>query len=150
MKQNLWFHKYALKFLQTSSAMAILFTSAIALASPPGDGWQLKFNDDFNSDSLDSSKWSPCYWWADSKGCTNGSAGDLQWFQSDQVLVQNGTLRIRAEKRQSNGKEYTSGMISSHDKFSFKYGYVEMRAKIPGDVVEMLTQFKLISQTRIG
>lgn len=131
MKQSRCFRKYALKFFQTFSAIAVLFAPMSALAEPPGDGWQLKFNDDFNGDSLDSSKWSPCYWWADSKGCTNGSAGDLQWFAPDEVLVEDGILRLRAQKRQSNGKQYTSGMIASHDKFSFQYGYVEMRAKVP-------------------
>ena len=131
MKQNLWFRKGAEKVLQTLSAMAILFSPVAALAAPPGDGWNLKFGDDFNGSSLDDSKWSPCFFWGTSEGCTNGGAGDLQWFQSDEVSVQDGILRLSAHKRQSNGKQYTSGMVASHDKFSFQYGYVEFRAKVP-------------------
>jgi beta-glucanase (GH16 family) len=30
-----------------------------------------------------------------------------------------------------NGFEYVSGMISSHQKIAFQYGYAEMRARIP-------------------
>ena len=125
------FRKYTFKFLLSFSATAVLFTNAIALGAPPGSGWQLKFSDEFDGSKLDNSKWSPCYYWGTASGCTNGGAGDLQWFQSDEVLVRDGILRLRAQKRQSNGKEYTSGLISSHDKFSFKYGYAEMRAKVP-------------------
>lgn len=115
----------------TSLSNAYALAPTAAIADPSGDGWQLKFSDDFSADKLDRSKWSPCFFWGISKGCTNGGAGDLQWFQSDEVSIQNGVLRLRAQKRQSNGKEYTSGMIASHDKFSFQYGYAEFRAKVP-------------------
>ena len=30
-----------------------------------------------------------------------------------------------------HGFDYTSGMVSSHNKFSFRYGYAEMRARVP-------------------
>lgn len=131
MRQSQAFRKLVEKVFPGFSCIFLLLNPTLILAQPSGDGWQLKFADDFNNSNLDTSKWTPCYWWGDSDGCTNGSAGDLQWFQSDEVSVQNGILRLRAQKRQSNGKEYTSGMVSSHDKFSFKYGYVEMRAKVP-------------------
>lgn len=131
MNQNPWFHRGAKKVLQTFSIMAMLLMPTAALADPPGDGWQMKFSDDFNGSDLDTSKWSPCFFWGSPSGCTNGGAGDLQWFQSDEVSVSDGTLRLRAQKRQSNGKEYTSGMIASHDKFAFQYGYAEFRAKVP-------------------
>lgn len=136
MKQNSWFRKCAQKFVQSFSAMTILLMPTAALADPPGDGWQLKFSDDFNGSSLDNSKWSPCFYWGSSNGCTNGGAGDLQWFQPDEVSVQDGILRIRAQKRSVVGEnnkvfQYTSGMIASHDKFAFQYGYAEFRAKVP-------------------
>lgn len=131
MKQNPWFRKCAKKVLQTVGVMAVLFSPTAVLADPAGSGWQLKFSDDFNGTSLNTKQWSPCFFWGNSEGCTNGSAGDLQWFDPDEVLVQNGIVSLHAQRRRSNGKEYTSGMISSHDKFSFSYGYVEMRAKVP-------------------
>jgi beta-glucanase (GH16 family) len=124
--------KYTKKLLQSLSLMAVLCSPTAALADPPGDDWTLVFSDDFNGTTLNKNKWSTCYWWADEKkGCTNGGSGDLHWYQPDDVFVNNGILRLRAQKRQMNGYEYTSGMISSHDKFAFQYGYAEMRAKMP-------------------
>jgi beta-glucanase (GH16 family) len=132
MNQNLLgFRRCTKKVLQSFAAMTILFSPTAALADPPGSGWKQVFSDDFNGSSLDTSKWSPCFYWADSSGCTNGGAGDLQWFSPDDVLVGNGMVRLRAQKRSMNGHNYTSGMIASHDKFSFQYGYAEFRAKVP-------------------
>ena len=118
--------------------MAVLFSPAAVLAAPTGDGWVQVFSDEFNGTTLDTNKWSTCYWWKDWKlnGCTNGGAKEVQWFQPDGVIVDNGILHLRAQKRSvvgDNNKvyEYTSGMISSHDKFAFQYGYAEMRAKYP-------------------
>lgn len=133
MQRNLFLRKCTKKTLQAFSALAILLSPAAALAYPPNDGndWVMTFSDEFNGTTLDSNKWSPCYWWGTSKGCTNGGAGEVQWFLPDDVIVNNGTLRLRAQKRSSNGFEYTSGMAASHDKYAFQYGYVEMRAKFP-------------------
>ena len=131
MRQNSRLHHAAKKALSIFGAVTLVSMPMASLALPPGDGWQLKFSDDFNGTKLDNSKWSPCYFWGKPAGCTNGGADELQWFQSDEVSVSGGFLHLSAQKRQSNGKDYTSGMVSSHDKFSFKYGYAEMRGKIP-------------------
>lgn len=133
MLRNLFGRKSTKKTLQALSILAILFSPAAALANPPNDGnnWVQTFSDDFNGTTLDTKKWTPCYWWANSTGCTNGGAGEVQWFQPDDVIVDNGTLHLRAQKRSMNGFDYTSGMISSHDKYAFQYGYAEMRAKYP-------------------
>jgi len=101
-----------------------------AIAQPPEPGWELKFNDEFNGTTLNANKWNTCYWWAPT-GCTNKGNEELQWHQPDDVFVRNGKLHIRARKRSMNGYEYTSGMISSHDKYAFQYGYAEIRAKLP-------------------
>ncbi|PSB44121.1 hypothetical protein C7B80_21850 [Cyanosarcina cf. burmensis CCALA 770] len=119
------------KILSIFLSATTLFFSSTAWAFPPGDNWQIVFNDDFRNSKLDSSKWSSCFFWADKEGCTNGGAGDLQWFSPNNVSVGGGILRLRAERKPSNGLNYTSGMIASHDKFAFQYGYVEFRAKVP-------------------
>lgn len=105
--------------------------------SPTKSGWTLRFDDEFDGTVLDSRKWNTCYWWAIHGGCTNEGNKEPQWYQADDILLSgDGILRLRAQKRNvisDKGKPYgyTSGMIASHDKFAFTYGYVEIRAKVP-------------------
>ena len=51
--------------------------------------------------------------------------------RADNVVVMNGSLKITARKENYNGSSYTSARMLSKDKFSFKYGKVEIRAKLP-------------------
>lgn len=104
-------------------------------SGPPGSGWSLVFSDEFNGTSLDTSKWHTCYWWAtdwNQTGCSNEGNGELEWYQPGQVTVSNGLLNLKAEKRSVKaGFPYISGMVSSHDKFDYTYGYAEARVKVP-------------------
>ena len=107
-------------------------------------GATLLFDEEFDGTSLNTSKWTDGYWW-DNNGCTIGSNNELEWYQPDDIIVSGGTLKLKAEKRTivaSDGKtyNYTSGVVTtgrdlwqdpSPDKFALKYGYVEMRAKLP-------------------
>jgi len=95
--------------------------------APPKPGWKLIFDDELNAPKLDTSKWNTRYWF----GRTIASNQEAEYYVDDAFEFQDGHLRIRAEKRSSNGFAYTSGVISSHDKFIFTYGYFEARAKIP-------------------
>lgn len=54
--------------------------------------------------------------------------------RADNAVVSNGTLRITAKAETYNGSTYTSARLLSKDKFSFKYGKVEVRAKLPTGV----------------
>jgi beta-glucanase (GH16 family) len=118
--------------------------ATLLMPSGQSDTWNLIFNEEFDGTSINTSKWTTCYWW-DDYGCTNVGNNELQWYLSDDVLVNNGTLMLRAQERTvtaKNGKTYgyTSGMIttgrhnwqqSSPTRFVFQYGYAEIRAKVP-------------------
>jgi beta-glucanase (GH16 family) len=111
-----------------------------ALAAEPA----LLFDDEFDGPALDTHKWVPTYWWG-SNGCTIATNGELEWYLPDEVSVSNGTLKLQASKRTVTGGDgktynYTSGVVTTGkacwqdaapDKFTFQYGYVEMRAKAP-------------------
>ena len=49
----------------------------------------------------------------------------------ENVIVENGILKITAIAESYNGSEYTSARLLSKDKFDFQYGRVEVRAKLP-------------------
>ena len=112
-------------------ALAVfLFASVgpvMAVPPSPGSGWQLVFSDEFNGTALDLTRWNKHYWW----GRTNSDNSELEYYADDAFNFQNGYLRLSADRRSMGGFQYTSGMIASHDKFSFQYGYVEIRARVP-------------------
>jgi beta-glucanase (GH16 family) len=112
---------------------------------PVGQGgrWALLFSDDFNGTALDRQKWVTCYWW-DRGGCTNLGNKELQWYQAANVVVADGQLHLTAKREVAEGQgasyEYTSGLVSTGrgvaatsgaTKFDLRYGYVEMRARLP-------------------
>ncbi|WP_224485130.1 glycoside hydrolase family 16 protein [Robertkochia aurantiaca] len=49
----------------------------------------------------------------------------------DNIRIEDGYLKITAIKEAVGGKEYTSARITTKDNFSFTYGRVEVRAKMP-------------------
>ncbi len=50
------------------------------------------------------------------------------------IAVANGVLKITALKETLNGYNYTSARIQSKNKYSFKYGRIDFRAKLPTGV----------------
>ena len=82
----------------------------------------------------------PAKWGYDiGDGCP-GNCGwgnnELEYYTNrpDNVIVSGGTLKIIAKAENYSGKAYTSARILTKDKFSFKYGKVEVRAKLPSGV----------------
>lgn len=105
--------------------------------------WTLIFHDEFDGTALDTTKWNTCYFnFTVGNGCDHDQ-GELELYQPGEISLSNGILNLRADKQTvtaANGKtyHYTSGMISSGPssqgsaaKFTFTYGYMEMRARIP-------------------
>ncbi|MEJ8818371.1 family 16 glycosylhydrolase [Lacibacter sp. H407] len=88
----------------------------------------LVWSDEFNTNGApDPAKW----------GYDLGAGGwgnnELQYYTSrpENVIVQNGVLKINLIKENFSGSPYTSTRMLSRGKFSFKYGTVEVRAKLP-------------------
>lgn len=59
---------------------------------------------------------------------------ELEYYtrEPENVRVENGSLIIEAHQGEKGGKAYTSARIVSRGKAAWKYGRVEVRAKIPG------------------
>lgn len=88
----------------------------------------LIWSDEFNTDGApDPAKW----------GYDLGAGGwgnaELEYYTSrrENSNVEAGVLKIKAIKENYSSSNYTSARLLSKDKFAFKYGKVEARAKLP-------------------
>ena len=71
---------------------------------------------------------------SDEVGNNNGwGNGESQYYTSrlDNLIVESGALKITAIKEEFNGYSYTSTRITTQTKFNFKYGKIDVRAKLP-------------------
>lgn len=98
---------------------------------PPVPGeWVKTFEDNFDGSTLDLSKWSP--------------HGSNFWdkrvhFTRDNVLLGEGVARLRLEKKAGRHNdspdgaltEYATGWLESYGRWSQRYGYFEVRVKLP-------------------
>lgn len=74
------------------------------------------------------------YWSYDLGTGDNGwGNSESQYYtnRSENVIVEDGHLKIKLIKENYNGSQYTSARIKTQHKFSFQYGKVEIRAKLP-------------------
>lgn len=104
------------KFISQEISFTIFVSSALIFA------------DEFNSSGApNSSKW----------GYDLGAGGwgnnEAQYYtrRPENVIVENGVLKITARKENYEGADYTSARLLTQGKFSFTYGKVEVRAKLP-------------------
>jgi beta-glucanase (GH16 family) len=112
--------------------------------TPSADGvetdaaWRLVWNDEFEGDTINLDNWNTYL------RDLPGAAGEryhntsyAQYIMDDDVIVENGLLRLQAQRRTITGDnppgryEYTAGWVSTHYHFDFTYGYVEVRARFP-------------------
>lgn len=101
--------------------------------------WTLSWNDEFDGDTLDLSKWkydTGNYIQSnDGEWVSGWGNNELQYYQPDNVYLQNGNLIIEARKEMITDEHdtynYTSGKITTDSLFSQKYGRFEARMKLP-------------------
>ena len=93
-------------------------------------GLSLIWSDEFNSAGAPD----PAKWGYD-LGTGSGGWGnqEAQYYtnRAENVVVSNGTLKITAKAESYSGSNYTSARILTKGKFSFQYGRVDVRAKLP-------------------
>ncbi len=89
----------------------------------------LAWSDEFNEGSVPD----PTRWGYDIGGNGWGN-NELEYYTNRpaNASISNGTLKITAIKENFSGSSYTSARLITKDKFSFKYGKIEVRAKLPG------------------
>ena len=69
-------------------------------------------------------------------GASGWGNNELQYYTNrvENAVVENGILKVKAIKENFSGSAYTSARLLSKGKYEFKYGTVEVRAKVPAAV----------------
>lgn len=96
------------------------------------EGYQLVWADEFDKDgSPDESKWVFDY----GDGCPNCGWGnqEKQFYtkKKKNVRVEDGLLIIETHKEKIDSSQYSSARITTKDKGDWKYGRLDIRAKLP-------------------
>lgn len=87
------------------------------------------WNDEFDGDEIDNSKWTYDI------GTGSSGWGNNEWEyytdRKENAYVKDGVLHIRAQKEDYKDSKYTSARMLTKGKFAFKYGTVEARIALP-------------------
>lgn len=108
-------------------------------AVPDYDSYQLVWHDEFDTDGL------PGKEWVYEQGFVRNN--ELQWYQDKNAKVTSGCLEIEGRREQVSNPnydanssdwklqrkyaEYTSSSLTTQNSFAFRFGRMEVRAKIP-------------------
>lgn len=97
------------------------FLETERFSGPPKEaGWTLVFCDEFDGDCLDSR-------WAIHDNKPEGHIMSSRWKEN--ILVEDGLLRLLTKKEERGGKTWTSGKVWTKD-FWPQYGYFEARMRL--------------------
>ncbi len=105
-------------YIKTSKSITVFVSS------------KLVFSDEFDTNGQpDDSKWG----YDIGRGDNGWGNGEKQYYtkRSENVIIEDGFLKITAKKENYEGAEYTSTRMLTEGKFDFTYGKVEVRAKLP-------------------
>lgn len=119
-------------------------TDALKVMAPlEGAGWELAWADEFDGDSLDRSKWTP------EVSCWGGGNFERQCYtdRPENIAVEGGMLLLKARKERFTGparppeiaenpnpqltQSHTSGKVRTRGLHAWRYGRIEVRAKVP-------------------
>jgi beta-glucanase (GH16 family) len=94
-----------------------------------GQYTKLVWSDEFVADTVDESKWN----FEIGNGINGWGNNELEYYTSrpENVYIDSGKLVIKAIKENYQGFQYTSTRMQTKNKGFWKYGRIEMRAKLP-------------------
>jgi beta-glucanase (GH16 family) len=115
---------------------SILSTGILAVlccfSSPAtAQNWNLVWSDEFDGAGVNLNKWEFQIGDGSAYGIPGWGNNELQWYRSENAAVENGLLLITAKKESFAGHAYTSTRMRTRQKGDWKYGRIEMRARLP-------------------
>ncbi|MBR2089998.1 MAG: glycoside hydrolase family 16 protein [Fibrobacter sp.] len=113
----------------SSSSSTLSPSSSSTPIEDLSSGSQYFWNDEFDGDEIDNSKWTYDI------GTGSSGWGNNEWEyytdRKENAYIKDGILHIRAQKEDYKGSKYTSARMLTKGKFAFKYGTVEARIALP-------------------
>lgn len=109
----------------SASEISQLSSTAVVPEPAQHSEWKLIWNDEFNGNAIDYTKWS--HWPRGTPDWSNTASSDPRCYE-----IGGGTLRLIGIKNPDTATdpaEYLTGTITSRGKFDFTYGKVEIRAR---------------------
>jgi beta-glucanase (GH16 family) len=94
---------------------------------PDASGWQLVWQDEFDGDAIDDTRWTAERWPARKVN----DEDQAYTARAENLRVEDGQLVIEARREAFGEAQYTSGRLHSAGKGDFLYGRFEVRARLP-------------------
>lgn len=118
--------------LKITLLVAVLGVCSVVLFNRSSDTFTEVWTDDFLDEKIDESKWTILT----GNGCPEicGFGNNEAQYYTDEpanVRIENGQLIIEAHKTSNPNRRYTSGKLVTKQKADWKYGKIEMKAKLP-------------------
>ena len=98
----------------------------------------LIWEDDFDGESLDESKWN--------YELGHVRNNELQFYTKENVIVEDGCAVITAKKESKYGYDWTSSSITTMAKKNFQYGKIEAKMKLP-NIIGSFPAFWMLGNT---
>lgn len=115
-----------MRLIPCGSLLAVL--SVLAPAAMAGTGsWQLVWSDEFDYHGLPD----PQRWTYEEGYVRNQEAQYYTRARLENARVEDGMLVIETRKEAYRGAEYTSASVTTEGRASWRYGRIEVRAKLP-------------------
>ncbi len=111
--------------------IVLLMGLALVANGLTGQNWKLVWADEFDGDTLNTTKWSYMIGDGTDYGIPGWGNNELQYYQEENVQVADGFLTITAERENVESSQFTSGRIRTSNTGDWTYGRFEFRAKMP-------------------
>lgn len=95
-----------------------------------GKEWTLIFSDEFDVDGRTFWPGDDPYW--EAVNLHYWETNNLEWLDPTAITTSNGSLHITMTDQPKNNLNYTSGMMTTWNKFCFTGGMVEVSVRLPG------------------
>lgn len=95
-----------------------------AVRTSPHSAWNEVWGDEFGGHRLNPKKWNAEY-------IASPRNNELEYYIPRNAIVHDGHLSLISKHESYQGQDYTSAAVDTYQKFSFTYGKVVIRAKLP-------------------